>query len=175
MGERLFRLFLCTALVLLLVSCQGSLVGPMNEPEPGSLKLQISVDEESSYAGDVAFVIELSNGGGDPVKLDMSSGGTILDLAVSDAAGTEVWRRSTVGWPVFAQQVSQGREIVLGPRERVVWKAQWQRFEQRDLSGRWLDAGTYDVHAEIVRPQAGAGGSVVVARSNDVALRLVHE
>lgn len=157
------------------VSCQQNPVAPVDQPDPGSLKLQLSVGREPTHMGDIDLVIELSNTGADPVSLESSSGNTVLELAVEDTTGTEVWRRSEAGRPVFVQQTDQEREIVLAPGERVMWSAPWQRFEQRGPDGDRLDSGTYSVCAKLVRNRGDSDDSVVLASSDPVTVRLVHD
>lgn len=107
---------------------------------PGmSLDCSLSADAREDR---VAFTFEVRNPGDDPSDLQFSDAQE-ADLAIADAAGTEVWRWSA--GRMFAQMLQQKQ---LDPRETATYAFEWENPEPGEYEATaTLEATNVDCEA----------------------------
>lgn len=107
-----------------------------------NLKIQVGVsDVRVDGRALKVFTIAALNTGGDPVRLQFSSG-MQFDFVVTAKDGTEVWR-----WSSGKAAVMMLTERNIAPGELAIYSVVW---DGTDSTGAPVAPGEYDVHAEVL-------------------------
>ncbi|MDR7417716.1 MAG: BsuPI-related putative proteinase inhibitor [Armatimonadota bacterium] len=137
-------------LVLVAIASVGGAVRA--ERTAGDLRLEMSVARGVFQVGEPVHIsLRVSNISGTPVTL--TSGGQQYDVIVRQR-GALVWQWSHDKG--FAQVV---RSVEMAPGDARTYKASW---DQRDLQGRPVEPGTYEVSCVLLAAQRSGPASVEV-------------
>lgn len=144
-----------TALVLLiavfLIAGGGAPAGRA-ERTVGDLRLDMTVARQNvGLAEPVAVTMDVTNTSSQPVTLTF--GGQQYDVLVRQR-GALVWQ-----WSHDKAFVQVIRNVELGPGQARTYTAVW---DQRDLQGRQVEAGAYDVSCVLMASQRGSPQRVEV-------------
>lgn len=145
--------------MIVLVWLVAVLIGTVAVGSPGGARMVERVDGSLRYAAAiprqqfdpgeaVEVTIAVKNVGGGPAAITFPSGQR-YDLAVRRPRGDEVWR-----WSHDKAFIQVIQTVTLKPGEALSFKVAW---DQRDLQGRRVDPGTYEVIAIITGRGDGAG------------------
>lgn len=117
----------------------------------GSLALQAAVGRRAFAMGEpVELLLTARNAGNAAVSVTFMSGQR-YDFIVRRARGDEVWR-----WSHDKAFIQVIQAAALRPQEALTFRESW---DQRDLQGRRVDPGSYEVIAVFMgRLEAGRGG-----------------
>lgn len=121
----------------------------------GSLRYQASIPKRTYAAGEVIEVsLTTRNIGGGPVSLTFYSGQR-FDLLARRPRGDEVWRWSHD--KAFIQVVTT---VLLRPGEVLGGRPDKATWDQRDLQGRRVDPGSYEIVATFMGSVEGGAREV---------------
>ncbi len=146
--------FLSASLLVISLStgaCEGG-GGPVirSEATGGGLRLELLVGGASYRVGEaVAVTLRVTNVAAGPVAVTF--GGQQFDVLVRQRGGL-IWQWSHD--KAFAQVI---RTRTLAPGEAMTYSASW---DQRDLQGRQVDPGPYDLHGVFLGSQQSGPRSV---------------
>jgi hypothetical protein len=144
-----------TALVLLIAAflvVGGSAVSPRAERTVGDLRLDMTVVRWNvGLAEPVAVTMNVTNTSSQPVTITF--GGQPYDVLVRQR-GALVWQ-----WSHDKAFVQVIRTIELAPGQARTYTAVW---DQRDLQGRQVEAGPYDLYWVFMASQRGSPKKVEV-------------
>ena len=140
---------LFTMLALLGFGHGSERFGPEPVPPPAPLVLHVHLPQLVPAGMTIPFRITLGNNGLQPVTVELGGRPIAFDLVVHADDGTMVWRRLE-GVPVEAVLVTR----VLAPGEVLTFEGHW---DQRDLRGRPVRAGSYRVRGVLPVPTAPSG------------------
>lgn len=119
----------------------------------GDLRLSLNVGRANYHAGETVSVsLRVTNGGSAPVTLSASSGQQ-YDVIVRQR-GAVIWQ-----WSHDKAFVQMTREMTMAPGETQSFSGSW---DQRDLQGRQVEAGAYDISAVFFGAQRGGPRSIEV-------------
>jgi len=138
--------------VLILAMMLGA-GGSTADRTAGDLRLSLAVGRASYHPGETVTVsLRVTNGGAGPVSLSASSGQQ-YDVIVRQR-GAVIWQ-----WSHDKAFVQMVRETSMAPGETQSFSGSW---DQRDLQGRQVEAGVYDVSAVFFGAQRGGPRSIEV-------------
>lgn len=138
--------------VLILAVVLGA-AGAAADRSVGHLRLSLAVGRASYHPGEtVTAQLRVTNAGGGPLSLSASSGQQ-YDLVVRQR-GAVIWQ-----WSHDKAFVQALRETTMAPGETLTFNGAW---DQRDLQGRQVEAGAYDVSAAFFGAQRGGPRSIEV-------------
>ncbi len=138
--------------VLIAVVALTAIAGPAADRAAGDLRLLLAVGKATYRPGEpVAINLRVTNGGGE-VALTVYSGKQ-YDFIVQQR-GALIWQWSHDKG--FAQVV---RETKMAPGESLAFNWTW---DQRDLQGRQVEPGTYEISAMFFGVQRGGPRSIDV-------------
>lgn len=119
----------------------------------GTLRYEASITKQSYAAGEpIDITLAVTNTGGSPVSITFTSGQR-FEFRVRRPRGGDVWFWSHD--KAFLQVI---QTISLKPGEALSFKEAW---DQRDLQGRRVDPGPYEVVAIFMGRAAGGDGQSV--------------
>jgi hypothetical protein len=136
------------AVLVLAALVMGGATTPRAERTAGDLRLEVVVTRATFRPGDaVGITMRITNAGPEPVVL--TAGGQQYDFLVRQR-GALVWLWSHD--KAFAQVV---RTLRLASQETLTYQATW---DQRDLQGRLVEPGTYEIFGVLMAtPRPGSG------------------
>lgn len=138
------------AACLLLLALSGGAATPRAERVAGDLVLEVVTDRVAYPLGDpVGITLRVTSTASAPVVVTI--GGQPYDVFVRQR-GALVWQWSHD--KAFAQVV---RETPLAPGQALKYQAVW---DQRDLQGRRVEAGRYDISAVFLGAQRSGPQSI---------------
>ncbi len=138
---------------LVVVVALAGAAAPAADRAVGDLKLQLTVGKAAYHPGEpVTVSLRVTNGATVPVALTTYSGKQ-YDLIVQQR-GAVIWQWSHDKG--FAQVV---RESTMAPGESLAFNWTW---DQRDLQGRQVESGVYDLSALFFGVQRGGPRSTEV-------------
>lgn len=141
------------AVCLLLLALTGGAAPPRAERIAGDLRVELSIGSAAHAAGaPVQISMRVTNLASSPVLLTASSAQE-HDFFVRQR-GALIWQWSHDR--AFAQVI---RDMTLAPGQTRSFSVAW---DQRDLQGRRVDAGTYEVSAVFLGAQRPGPASVEV-------------
>lgn len=119
----------------------------------GDLRLVLAVGKLAYRQGEpVTLQLRVTNTGAGPLSLSASSGQQ-YDLIVRQR-GAVIWQ-----WSHDKAFVQVMRETTMAPGETLTFSGSW---DQRDLQGRQVETGAYDVSAVFFGAQRGGPRSIEV-------------
>ncbi|MDR7520086.1 MAG: BsuPI-related putative proteinase inhibitor [Armatimonadota bacterium] len=136
--------------IVVLAALAAAPLAPRAERRVGDLKLELNTDRAVYRAGDVVVVtLQVTSLAQRPAS--MTVGGQEFDVTVRQR-GALVWQ-----WSHDKAYVQIIRELPLAPGQVLTYRATW---DQRDLQGRRVDPGTYEIFGTFfgaLRPGGPAG------------------
>ena len=140
------------AVFVLVALMAGGAAPPRAERTVGDLRVEMTVAKAAFQPGDpVAVTMRATNAGSETLAL--TSGGQQYDVIVRQR-GALVWQWSHD--KAFAQVI---RTVRLAPQETLTYKATW---DQRDLQGRLVEPGTYEISCVLMATQRPGSGNIEV-------------
>lgn len=137
---------------ILLVVAAGGAPASRVERMVGDLRIEMGTTKASFQAGEpVGITMRVTNTTSEPVIL--TAGGQQYDVIVRQR-GALVWQWSHD--KAFAQVV---RTLRLGPQETLTYQASW---DQRDLQGRPVEPGVYEISCVLMATPRPGSGSIEV-------------
>lgn len=139
-------------ILFLLLVVAGGAAPPQADRTVGDLRLEVTSDRSAYATGDpVLITLRVTNTASLPV--DLTTGGQQYDAIVRQR-GALIWQ-----WSHDKAFVQIVREVTLAPGQVLTYKASW---DQRDLQGRRVEAGTYEIYCVFFGSQrAGPASSEV--------------
>ncbi|MDR7483581.1 MAG: BsuPI-related putative proteinase inhibitor [Armatimonadota bacterium] len=138
---------------LVLAVVLTSAAPPAAERTVGDLRLQVTVGKDAFARGEpVSIFLRVVNSAASPVAVTFPSSQQ-FDLIVRQR-GALIWQWSHD--KAFLQVI---REVPLAPGETRTFSGTW---DQRDLQGRQVDPGTYDVYVAFLGWQRGGARGIEV-------------
>lgn len=139
-------------ILLLLLAVAGGAAPPQAERTVGDLRLEMTSDRSAYAAGDPVLVtLRVTNTAAIPAEV--TTGGQQYDVVVRQR-GALIWQ-----WSHDKAFVQVIREMTLAPGQVLTYKASW---DQRDLQGRRVEAGTYEIYCVFLGSQRGVPASTEV-------------
>ena len=137
--------------LLILAALVSGAAAPSAERSAGDLKVQLSVSRAAFQVGEaVPIRLQVTNLAGAPTVLTMSSGQR-YDVLVRQR-GALIWQ-----WSHDKAFVQVVRESTMAPGETLSFDWTW---DQRDLQGRQVESGVYDIWAVFMGAQRSGPRSV---------------
>lgn len=138
---------------LVLAAVLAGATPPAVERSVGALRLQVTVGKDTFARGEpVSIFLRVVNTAASAVALIFPSSQQ-FDLIVRQR-GALIWQWSHD--KAFLQVI---REVSLAPGETLTFSGTW---DQRDLQGRQVDPGTYDVYVAFLGGQRGGARGIEV-------------
>jgi hypothetical protein len=138
---------------VLILAVAMAVAGSSADRTAGDLRLSLTVGRANYRSGETVTVsLRVMNGGPAPVSLSASSGQQ-YDMIVRQRGGV-IWQ-----WSHDKAFVQVVRTITMAPGETLSFSGSW---DQRDLQGRQVEPGAYDVSAVFFGAQRGGPRSIEV-------------
>lgn len=139
------------ALVLILTALAAATAAPSAERTQGDLRLHLSVSKAAFQVGEsVPIRLQVTNVAKAPAILTAYSGQQ-YDVLVRQR-GALIWQ-----WSHDKAFVQVVRESTMAPGETLTYSWTW---DQRDLQGRQIEAGAYEISAVFMGAQRAGPRSV---------------
>jgi hypothetical protein len=141
------------AVLAVLIIVAGATAGPAVERTQGDLRLRLAVAKASFTAGEpVEARLAITNAASSPINITYYTGQQ-SDLLVRQR-GALIWQ-----WSHDKAFVQVVRESTMGPGERLFYSWMW---DQRDLQGRQVEPGAYEISAVFMGAQRSGPRTVEV-------------
>jgi hypothetical protein len=140
-------------LLVLVALLAGGAAAPRAERVVGDLRIEMSVSKAASQPGHpVAVTMRVTNTTAEPLVLTASSGQQ-YEVVVRQR-GALVWQWSHD--KAFTQAI---RSLPLAAQETLTYQATW---DQRDLQGRPVEPGIYEISSVLMVRQRPGSGNIEV-------------